>query len=118
MALEAKRKAVNVAAKAYTDALADLYDGLSAGDVLYFCPITSLVSDGQAATTVDNTDGTAKTGITNTVARQHRVRLEMKRATNIGNARYLIPHAGIAEFIGGLPLVWYITNEAGELDNA
>jgi len=115
MALETKRAAVNTAANAYTAALADLFDGLSPGDILYFCPITLLGSDGVAAATIDNTDGTALTGITNTVARQHRIRYEIKRATNIGSARYILPNAALAEVIGGLPFCFRVTNEAGEL---
>lgn len=115
MALETKRAAVNTAANAYTAALADLFDGLSPGDVLYFCPMNLLGSDGTAAATIDNTDGTSKTGITNTIGRQHRIRFEIKRATNIGSARYILPNVGLAEALGGLPFCFRVTNEAGEL---
>lgn len=104
MALEAKRATYNTAVQAAMAAWDDLMDGLSPGDVLYVVPIKE--GRGLASTVpVPSTDP----------ARQTRIRLPVKQATNNGSIVYALGGPAVAEVLGYTPFFAYATNEAGEI---
>lgn len=111
MAIDTKGAAVNTAADAYIAALADYWDDLTVGHKVHFVGITNYKTDGLAAGTADNEDGTGLGGITTDAKRQVRVNVVVKKtdgdSTTVSN-KYLIGSAPVAELYGCLPLVWKV----------
>ena len=121
MAMDSKITALNAAADTYLTALADYWNDLTVGHNVHFVGITNFKTDGLAAGTADNEDGTGLGGITTTQARQIRINVAVKKtdgdSTTVSN-KYLIGARPIAELLGALPLVWKVWSDGVQAQSA
>ena len=116
MANTAKEIAYNAAVVAAAAAFDDMMDGRTVARAADNGPVQLLPctqSIGAASTAMET-----NTMVATTAGQKFRVMAPIKVASSNANNEYLIRSPHIAEILGGMPMFWYVTNAAGEVDVA
>lgn len=88
-----------------------LVDARTAGQDILLVPCTH--SKGAESTAMETT-----TMQTTSANQKMRLKFHIGPATSATNAEYLIKDPAAAEMLGGMPMFWYVTNAAGEMDTS